>query len=318
MIQRDEERSVNVKSLIEEFVESIYRINSWPLYSQGSIPKKILKNVLTYISKGINEEETLFYVDFTVRRSGKMGLVFASDKLFWRALMSEPTEGMIEYAKINSVSVEGNYVVIKSSNDEQWYKINLGSLVKETRNLIHELLMQIIKQEHAEGILVESKEKKDFDTVKFVHKYTKPNIRRSGYNVYEVYKCNDAELAKEFLMTKRVNEQQYYIVVETPMGDWGMDIEGLYKDHLLHWQSDIDSADVEGYALDMLDLFSLEMAGRGINDNFVVHVECGDCGHNWIEGLRYQDWTVVQCPLCQKRNKVNSDKYETYFIKEKK
>jgi len=145
--------------------------------------------------------------------------------------------------------------------------------------------------------------------VKFVRKYA------HGEGVYETYKCDDAELAKEFLMTKSVDKQKYYLTVETPMGNWGMDIKGLYKEHLLSWQTDIASGEVVGQALGLPDSFSLEVAARGINDNFVVGVKCGHCGHQWVEGLRYQDWTVVQCPECQKRNKIHSDSYHAYFVK---
>ncbi len=145
--------------------------------------------------------------------------------------------------------------------------------------------------------------------VKFVRKYT------HGEGVYETYKCDDAELAKEFLMTKSVDKQKYYLTVETPMGNWGMDIKGLYKEHLLSWQTDIASGEVVGLALGLPDSFSLEVAARGINDNFVVGVKCGHCEHQWVEGLRYQDWTVVQCPKCQKRNKIHSDSYHAYFVK---
>jgi ssDNA-binding Zn-finger/Zn-ribbon topoisomerase 1 len=145
--------------------------------------------------------------------------------------------------------------------------------------------------------------------VKFVRKYTE---RNGSY--YEIHKCDDTELAKDFLMTKSVNKQQYYIVVETPMGNWGMDIKGLYKEHLLPWQTDINSAEIEGSTLGIADSFSLQMAARGINDNFVVKVKCGNCKHEWIEGLRYQNWTVVECPKCQKRNKISSSNYTAFFV----
>ena len=146
------------------------------------------------------------------------------------------------------------------------------------------------------------------DKLEFVRKYTK------GDSVYEVYKCEDVELAIEFLLTKSVGRQQYYVVVETPNGNWGMDIKGLFKEHLLSWQTDARSAEVEGHALGIADSFSIQMAARGINDNFVVGVKCGNCGHQWVEGLRYKSWTLVQCPKCQKRNKISSHNYEVAFI----
>ncbi len=151
----------------------------------------------------------------------------------------------------------------------------------------------------------------DFSQVSLVKKYR--DSRNNNY--YEEYRCPDTELAKEYLLTRSVDQAQYYIVVETNNGNWGMDVKGLYKEHLLPWQTDVSSASVEGSTTGLPDTFSLEMAARGINDNFVGSVICGACGHQWMEGLRYQNWTVVECPSCKKRNKVNSESYHVSFVK---
>lgn len=167
-------------------------------------------------------------------------------------------------------------------------------------------------QEPKKQTTLASKKPGDFSKVLLVRKYIDKNS--PGNFTYEDYKCDDTELAKEFLMTKSVDKEQYYVTVKTSMGIWGMDIKGLYKERLLPWQIDVAFARVEGVAIGMADQFSLRMAGRSINDNFVVGVTCGNCGHHWVEGLRYQNWTVVQCPKCQKRNKISSHNYEVVFI----
>lgn len=136
----------------------------------------------------------------------------------------------------------------------------------------------------------------------------------SNGNTYEAYTCDDAESAKEFLLAKSVDKPQYYVVVKTPTGVWGADCKGLYKEHLLPWQGDVSSAKTEGETVGIPDMFSLQMAASGINDNFVAGVECGKCGHHWVEGLRYQAWTVVQCPNCGIRNKVDSHGFNVVSI----
>jgi hypothetical protein len=160
----------------------------------------------------------------------------------------------------------------------------------------------------------ELKKTPDFSgKVKSLGKYSK--TRQSGVvSTYEEYECEDVELAKEFLQTKSVSVHQYYIVVATPKGIWGTDIEGLYKERLLPWQYEIGSAAVEGSAIGFPNLFSLNMAARKISDNFIVSVECGSCKHDWIEALRYQDWTVVECPICHKLNKINSDRFNVFIV----
>ncbi len=47
---------------------------------------------------------------------------------------------------------------------------------------------------------------------------------------YEIYKGPDAATAKDFLSKKPVNKQHYYIIVETPEGNYGRDIDGIYKE----------------------------------------------------------------------------------------
>lgn len=136
---------------------------------------------------------------------------------------------------------------------------------------------------------------------------------QSGGSTYEVYKGRDAESAKAFLMTKRVDKPQYYVVVETPEGNWGMDVKGLYLERLLSWQTNIGSAKCEGHICGLPDQFSLQAAARGINDNLIATVHCGKCEHEWPDGVRYQNITVVRCPKCRTLNKVDSSGHTVLF-----
>jgi phage FluMu protein Com len=138
--------------------------------------------------------------------------------------------------------------------------------------------------------------------VKFVCKEKKEN------STYEVYKGTDAESAKTFLLTNRVTKKLYYIIVETPEGNWGMDVKGLYLERLLPWQKNIESAKCEGAFIFMSwTTFGLTVAAKGINDNFVLTVQCGKCEHKWQDGVRYQNITIVRCPKCKTLNKINTN-----------
>jgi ssDNA-binding Zn-finger/Zn-ribbon topoisomerase 1 len=145
------------------------------------------------------------------------------------------------------------------------------------------------------------------NTPKFVSK------DRTGGNTYEVYKGSDPESAKAFLATKTVTEAQYYIVVETPDGNWGLDKEGLFLEKLLPWQTDVGSAECDG-TLGSYNLFGLQGAARGWNDNFVVGVTCGKCQHEWKDGIRYNNLTLVRCPQCKAKNKVDSRNIQVHFV----
>lgn len=136
---------------------------------------------------------------------------------------------------------------------------------------------------------------------------------KTGNSTYEVYQGVDPESAKEFLMTKRVDEERYYIIVETPLGNWGVDVKGLFLEHLEPWQKNLAYAECEGSICKMPDEFSLRNAAKGFNDNFLATVECGQCKHQWIDGVAYQNSTIVRCPNCKKYNKVDSRNHQVIF-----
>ena len=69
--------------------------------------------------------------------------------------------------------------------------------------------------------------------VKFVRKETKNlqgNFGMTAKCAYEVYKAPNASTAQDFLRGKTVTQAQYYVVVGTPEGDYGRDINGSYKE----------------------------------------------------------------------------------------
>jgi len=162
------------------------------------------------------------------------------------------------------------------------------------------------------GLFGKKKDKESSD-----RKVEKPKFVRKeqkGNSTYEIYRGKDAETARAFLLKKRVDVQLYYIVVETPEGAWGMDVKGLYLEHLLPWQTKISSAECAGHIIPMsFDMFGLQMAARRYNDNFIAKVQCGKCEHQWPDGVRYQDLTVVRCPKCKAYNKVDSSSIHCVF-----
>ena len=138
---------------------------------------------------------------------------------------------------------------------------------------------------------------------------------RKGNSTYEIYKGTNTESARAFLLTKRIDKKMYYIVVETPEGNWGVDVQGLYLEHLLSWQTKISSAKCEGNIIPMSwSQFGLNMAARGATDNFIAEAQCGDCEHRWLDGIRYQNKTVVRCPNCRTLNKVDSINIQVMFV----
>jgi hypothetical protein len=66
------------------------------------------------------------------------------------------------------------------------------------------------------------------DQVTFIQEKRKQG--QTGVMIYRIYKAPDAISAKAFLQQHPVNERLNYIVVETPDGNYGRDIDGFYKE----------------------------------------------------------------------------------------
>lgn len=68
--------------------------------------------------------------------------------------------------------------------------------------------------------------------VKFVKRYSENRSLQTGMATfqYQIYKAKTAQQAREFLQSRTVSERNTYIVVETPEGNWGKDIGGMYKE----------------------------------------------------------------------------------------
>jgi hypothetical protein len=53
---------------------------------------------------------------------------------------------------------------------------------------------------------------------------------RKGQNTYEIYKAPSKLVALDFLKGKTVTKALYFLIVETPEGNWGKDIDGIYQE----------------------------------------------------------------------------------------
>jgi DNA-directed RNA polymerase subunit RPC12/RpoP len=130
---------------------------------------------------------------------------------------------------------------------------------------------------------------------------------RSDGTVYEIYESADTETAKKFLAGQKVTRNIHYIIVETPVGNWGADINGVYLEELLPWQKNISSFDCKGGFIPLSwNNLGLKHAAMGISDNFTLQLKCGKCSNQWLDGIRYQNETIVQCPQCKAKNKIDS------------
>ena len=66
------------------------------------------------------------------------------------------------------------------------------------------------------------------ETVQFNKKYSKQPSPSGTTKTYEEWTAPSTLAAQEYLNTRTIGDQRYYLVVETPDGHWGKDIGGPY------------------------------------------------------------------------------------------
>jgi hypothetical protein len=84
-------------------------------------------------------------------------------------------------------------------------------------------------QQHADRHVIIEDRIKDVDPSSV--RYVKTEQRDSGGGAqwtYEVYRAKNREHALAFLKSRRVEQEQYYVEVETPDGTFGRDMLGIY------------------------------------------------------------------------------------------
>ncbi|MET8649877.1 hypothetical protein [Nocardia aurea] len=140
------------------------------------------------------------------------------------------------------------------------------------------------------------------------------HIKTTATARYIIFRAHDADRAKRFLLDDLIVDKRLtYFIVETPEGNWGTDIDGLFLENLLPWQRDVDAAE---YTAPIITVPSVGnpsggfiSASKGTVDNYTVELECGRCQTHWWDGIRYRDLTAVRCPACRSRNRVDSHDY---------
>jgi len=65
--------------------------------------------------------------------------------------------------------------------------------------------------------------------VTFLKKYYKDGFMGKKVT-YEIYSTKNKEIALKFLEEKKVDKPLYYIIVDTPEGSFGRDIDGIYQE----------------------------------------------------------------------------------------
>jgi hypothetical protein len=134
-------------------------------------------------------------------------------------------------------------------------------------------------------------------------------VGQKGTSTYQEYRGPDAESARAFLGTHKVDDPDLYITVQTPEGIWGLDREKLFLVRLLPWQTDLSLAQCDRTIVKPPSPFSIRVATSDPEvDNVVATVGCGRCAHEWQDGMRYKERSVVRCPRCRAYNRVDTSR----------
>jgi hypothetical protein len=90
-----------------------------------------------------------------------------------------------------------------------------------------------LKNDEEPAMSAQKKEPKNnvnIKKVKFVREERKPAPITQQTMTYRIHRGPDAETAKAFLSQHPVTKPLYYVIVETPEGNYGRDIDGIYRE----------------------------------------------------------------------------------------
>lgn len=117
--------------------------------------------------------------------------------------------------------------------------------------------------------------------------------------VHHVYEATSEAAALDFLDARDVGERMLFLHVDTPQGNWGRDVAGLFLESLRAWQDDVEGLSCHADIVGVPSRSQLEAAANGVSDNFVAELKCSKCGHLWLDGVSYQRSTAVRCRSCR-------------------
>lgn len=66
--------------------------------------------------------------------------------------------------------------------------------------------------------------------VRYLRTYNKTNGLDGSNNTYEEWSAPNTSAAQAYLNTREIAAKQYYLVVETPAGNWAKDVNGIYQE----------------------------------------------------------------------------------------
>jgi hypothetical protein len=98
------------------------------------------------------------------------------------------------------------------------------------------IVEECAKRDVYETAEVTSQKKAESGQVRLIEKKQLPG-QLFGHDTYEVYQADTEDDAKAFLNGRNIVEQQYYLIVETPVGIFGKDKSGFYTPSK-NWRGD--------------------------------------------------------------------------------
>jgi len=187
-----------------------------------------------------NEAETVAYWNARMRKTEKEPFVIYT---FDSAVSAR--EALLELPCIHEAEDSGNLICTETLNFG-YYDVEEGGYdaIVCGWDLTHDLWQKAKTSFINHGgrprgqgdlepeIKAQKPKKKKTGKVKYVT--TNTSRKNLGTQVvtftYEVYRGPDAATAKDFLSEKPVKKPHYYIIVETPEGNYGRDIDGIYRE----------------------------------------------------------------------------------------
>ena len=179
-----------------------------------------------------------FWLAWSLKKEKPPFIVYTFDSL------SNAAQAFLELSFIKRAKDTGNFICLKTYdfglylNNEKKYEVLICSRglsiedFEEAENTFEKYggkCKNVKKPSESSKINNDNpKDSENEKTVTFSKKYQTQML--GAIMTYEIYSARNKDIAMAFLKKKPVTEKCYYVVVETPEGNFGRDINGIYQE----------------------------------------------------------------------------------------
>lgn len=118
----------------------------------------------------------------------------------------------------------------------------------------------------------------------------------------EVYIAQNNEIAKNFLLTKKIKSKNHFVIVQTSTSNYSKDANGMFHFQLMPFRIKEENAEILGQIIGLPAPEDVKILINKLTRSLSLILECGKCHNQWRGSINFLLKTVLECPVCGSLN----------------